>query len=162
MSLTQARLKELLDYNPETGVFTWKAPRGSRARVGGVAGKVSTNGRWQLFVDGQLYQLHRAAWLYMTGQHPQGQVDHINGVRDDNRFSNLRDVTPSENCQNKRSARADSSSGFIGVSPRPDGTWRARIVIDGKRISLGSFTTAPEAHSAYLKSKRQHHSTCTI
>jgi hypothetical protein len=162
MMLTQARLKELFDYDPGTGIFTWKAPRGSRARIGATAGKAATNGRLQLFVDGSLYQLHRAAWIYMTGPQPEGQIDHINGIRDDNRFSNLRDVTPSENCQNKRTARADSSSGLIGVSPRVDGTWRARIVINGKRISLGSFITAAAAHTAYLESKRQHHPTCTI
>jgi hypothetical protein len=160
--ITQARLKELFDYDPKTGNFIWRVSRGSRARIGAVTGKASTNGRLQLFVDGQLHQLHRAAWVYMTGSQPEGQIDHINGIRDDNRFSNLRDVTPSENCQNKRTARADSSSGLIGVSPRVDGTWRARIVINGKRISLGSFITAAAAHTAYLESKRQHHPTCTI
>jgi hypothetical protein len=97
-ALTQARLKELLHYDPESGAITWASRPSSRVKVGMLAGKVHpTQGYRQVRADKSLYYAHRLAWLYMTGEWPAADVDHINHVRDDNRWSNLRGATRSQN-----------------------------------------------------------------
>ena len=159
--LTQSRLRELFDYNPETGVFTRRISKGSRAWAGKTSGNVSTSGDVQLFIDGKLRAAHRMAWLYVYGILPTHCIDHINGSRADNRIVNLRDVTFAENCQNKRASRSDSTTGLIGVSPHGS-SWRARIQIGSTRKNLGTFATAHLAYAAYLTAKRQLHTTCTI
>jgi len=159
--LTQSRLRELFDYDPETGVFTRKISNGKRLRTGKLSGHVSTSGHLQLFIDGKLHAAHRMAWLYVHGVLPTHCIDHINGNRADNRIVNLRDVTLAENCQNKRFARSDSTTGLIGVTPHGS-SWRARIQIGSTRKNLGTFATAHLAYAAYLTAKRQFHTTCTI
>lgn len=161
--LTQSRLRELLDYDQKTGVFTRLTKTGPRWLPGQPAQmRVSTNGYHQVFIEGKRYAAHRLVWLYTYGAWPVSYLDHINGRRADNRINNLREVTPSENSQNRRSSRHDSTSGLLGVSPRPDGSWRARINVGPTRVSLGNFPTAQLAHAAYLTAKRTYHSTCTI
>lgn len=93
-------LKEILNYNPETGIFTWKSRR-PRIRVGQIAGSKNNERYVNIKIDGILYKAHRLAWLYMTGEWPKDQIDHINGIRDDNRFCNLREVTNASNQWNK-------------------------------------------------------------
>ena len=106
--------------------------------------------------------MHRLAFLYQTGQWPARQVDHINGVRDDNRWSNLRESTNAQNSQNERRARSSNTVGFLGVSRHRSGRFRARIVVDGKERSLGLHDTPQIAHSAYLSAKRDIHPFSTI
>lgn len=156
--LTAERLRELLHYDPEKGVFTWLVRPGYRVHVGDVAGNMQTNGYWYIQIDRKLHRAHRLAWLWLHGNWPTNQIDHINGIRDDNRICNLRDVTRSENMQNLRSARSDSKSGLAGVGwYSPKRRWTAKIMIDGKRHDLGRFITADFAHEAYCAAKARLH-----
>lgn len=160
--MTQSELKALLHYDPETGVFAW-LPR-PRIRGGKVAGNVSPDGYWRIGLGGRpskLFLAHRLAWLYMTGEWPRLDIDHINGDKTDNRWSNLRDVTRSVNLQNQRRARSDSTSGLLGAHKNGRG-WSARIYVDGVKRHLGTFATAAEAHAHYLEAKRRVHEGCTI
>jgi len=145
--LTQKRLKELLDYCPKTGVFTWRVSRAGSALAGTTAGTLQTGGYRQGRVDGKFYMFHRLAFFYVLGRWPKDQVDHVNGIRDDNRWANLREATASQNIHN-RGASALSSSGVKGVYPR--GTrWYAKICVKGNRQHLGVFDTIEEAAHAY-------------
>jgi len=126
--ISQARLKELMHYDPETGVFarlaTHRGPTGTRAP--------SNRGYLRIMLDGRRYQLHRLAFLYMTGEWPQDQVDHINRDRADNRWSNLRDVSNKENCKNQ-GVRKANTSGVTGVSFH-EGTQQWRVQIGTEHI----------------------------
>lgn len=153
MSLTQDRLKALVNYAPETGVFTWNMAR-RRCRPGDKIGCRMKNGYICIRVDDILYTAHRLAWRYMTGEWPSAQIDHINGDRADNRFSNLREATNAQNAQNRK--RKDNKSGFPGVR-RENDKWLAEIKVNyvGRRIGL--FETPEQAHEAYLKAKHELH-----
>jgi hypothetical protein len=139
-----------LDYDPETGLFTWKVNRRGRfARVGSKAGTDNGDGQIRINVDGTKHVAHRLAWLYMTGTWPPGLIDHRNLVRSDNRWSNLRLATKSENMANRR-APANNKSGLKGVSRHSQcDRWTAQICKDGQRVHLGLFKTKEEAHAAY-------------
>lgn len=158
--LTQERLKSILDYIPETGVFHWKKPGSTRMRVGQVAG-ADTNGYRQIRIDGTLHRSHRLVWMYVHGVWPVGCIDHINGVTNDNRIANLRDVSHAHNLQNQTKAHSNNTSGYLGVT-RMGATWIARISVGHTKKYLGSFATADSAHRAYLEAKRSLHSTCML
>lgn len=148
--LTQETLKELLDYDPETGHFFWKVNRGQRIKAGDRAGCLNpTDGYIRIKVNYKLYLAHRLAVLYMTGQWPEEQVDHENHIRSDNRWFKLRGVTSQENNRNA-SMKRNNTSGFAGVSyHKGTDKWRATIMIDGRNKHLGLFTDPSEAHQAY-------------
>ena len=158
--LTIERLRGLLNYAPETGVFTWIV-HASQMHIGDIAGSVNGSGYLQIDIDGQKYKAHRLAWLYATGAWPTAQIDHVNGQRDDNRISNLRDVSRSVNIQNLRKARSDNKSGLLGVSANGN-RWQAQINVGGKKRQIGTFATPELAHAAYLDAKRELHVGCTI
>lgn len=140
-----------VQYHPETGKFT-KAGN-PEAEVGWVA----ANGYRYLWVDGKCKLAHRLAWLITTGDEPAGQIDHINGDRLDNRISNLRVASRSENGQN-RGIQANNTSGYVGVSwHKANAMWWAGIKLNGKRKSLGYFHDPAEASAAYLDAKRRMH-----
>lgn len=160
MMLTQARLKEWLRYDPSTGLFTRVKAGGGKAIVGTVI-SCKRAGYLQVFIEGHNYVVHRLAWLYMTGEWPKGQIDHINCERADNRWSNLRDVDQSTNMQNRKHSQTNSKTGVLGVSPSY-GRFRAAIEVDGKFKHIGRFDTIEEAQAAHLRAKRQHHAGCTI
>tara|TARA_R110000787_G_scaffold105430_1_gene212847 strand:- start:31 stop:522 length:492 start_codon:yes stop_codon:yes gene_type:complete len=162
--LTQERLKELFHYDPYTGVFTRLVRISRNTKVGDIAGRLrNSKGYHYIRLDGKFYYTHRLAWLYMIGEFPSGQIDHINGNKDDNRFTNLRDVSQSTNMQNLRKPRSGNTSGFLGVSWNQQScNWRAQIRICGKKKYLGGFPTAELAYEAYLTAKRLHHNGCTI
>ncbi len=162
--LTIERLRELIAYCPETGDFTWKVERrGGRnnafvfALAGALAGFV-THGYRVIVVEQNRINAHRIAFALMNGAFlPRHMdVDHINGIRDDNRWCNLRSATRSQNMQNLKGAHTDNSTGFLGVERKRD-KFSAQICINGKKKSLGSFHTPEEAHSAYLCEKRKIH-----
>jgi len=157
------RLRELLVYDPEAGVMTRRVRVGCAA-AGSPFGTRDGNGYLVGSVGNRLYRLHRLAWLYMTGEWPQGEVDHINGDRADNRWANLRDVSKAENMQNIKRARRDNcATGLLGASlDKRDGRYKAKIGVGGKQKHLGCFATAQEAHEAYLAAKRQLHPGCTL
>ena len=154
--LTQERLKELLHYDPDTGLFTCKMKVRNRA-VGSVVGSSGTRGYLQCNIDGKPYKMHRLAWLYVRGVWPEHQLDHINHNTADNRISNLRDVTCAHNHQN-RARRTKSASGYLGVTwHRRDLRWHAYIEVDGKQHHLGYYSALPDAVNARLAAERQYH-----
>lgn len=158
--LTATQLQELLAYDPNTGVFTWRVNR-TKVRAGDTAGTINGPGYCCITIFRRMYLAHRLAWLYMHGTWPSGQIDHRNGVRTDNRVENLRNVLPAANAQNQRHPQGDNP--FLGVSWVSKGSrWIARIRIDGKQRYLGCFTTAEAARDAYTTAKRVHHAGCTI
>jgi hypothetical protein len=170
MLITQERLKEVAHYNPETGIFTRLKRTGNNngCNVGKEMGHIDKGYKY-VAIDFRRYPLHRLAWLYMTGDHPQGVVDHINGNKIDNRFCNLRDVPAKVNSQNYHAPQKNNKSGFLGVHyvsrPKvnnPYNPWRAAITENGKRMHLGYFATPELAHEAYLEAKRKYHQGCTI
>lgn len=146
--LTESRLKELLHYEPTTGLFRWKQDRGGMM-VGDVAGVVNDNGYIRISIDRKRYYAHRLAFLFMEGQFPPNQVDHINMNRADNGWENLRKASISENMHN-REIRSHSRVGVKGVSKNQVG-YMARIRIEGRVIYLGNFRTKEEAGDAYAK-----------
>lgn len=157
MSITQERLKELLHYEPETGVFTWRVYRCARARAGDRAGSVNKKMGYRFInVDQGMYLAHRLAFFYMTGQWPSKDVDHLKGDRDDNRWEKLRELSRSGNMQNLQSAHRDSKTGFLGVVPSK-GRFAAQIRANGKNRHLGMFDSPEKAHHAYLEAKRLLH-----
>lgn len=145
-ALTQARLKEVLDYDAETGVFTWKVGT-ARGLVGSVAGVPANGGYRYIGVDGRKYLGHRLAWLYVHGRWAKEHVDHINGDPSDNRFCNLREASAVQNAHNTRNRQ--NKSGFKGVRQRGN-RFLASIIADSRIYQLGSFGTAEEAHAAYV------------
>lgn len=154
------RLKEVLSYNRDTGVFIWKkktAPRCNRINPGAVAGTSDRGGYRLISIDGCTYKAHRLAWLYETGEMPSLYIDHINGCTDDNRISNLREATPSENQQNRSAAPINNKScGLLGAT-KSGSKWLAQIGHKGKNINLGLFDSAKEAHEAYMAAKKLIH-----
>ncbi len=158
MTITLERLKSLLRYEPETGIFTWLVARRGLAKVGGLAGTKHNEGYWQITVDGRRYLSHRLAWLYMTGSWPEADIDHRNGIRGDCRFTNLREATRTENKQNENAPHRRSRAGLRGVSWHKAGKgWEARIRCNGTRKHLGVFATKEEAHFAYVQAKAAFH-----
>jgi hypothetical protein len=155
-SMEQERLKQLLDYDPETGIFKWRVRR-QRIFIGRVAGNRAIKGYLFLAFDGKTYQCHRLAWFYVYGEWPKYQIDHINGIRDDNRIANLRLATPSQNLQN-RPAPSSNTSGFKGVAWHKGARkWQAYISLNSKRMYLGLFSTKEDAYSAYCTAAIKHH-----
>lgn len=160
-NLTAARLRELLHYCPETGIFTNCAPR-KKIRVGEVAGTIDkASGYVILGIDRRHHYGHRLAFLYVTGTWPSQLIDHRDGDRSNNRWTNLRDEPRSINQQNMRGAAAGSASGLIGAFKKRN-RWESRIRVGAKTIRLGTFATARAAHDAYVVAKREHHPGCTI
>jgi hypothetical protein len=159
-----ARVRELLHYDPATGIFTRKVRTAQRHQVGDRAcGNPMKAGHLRVAFDSKKFLAHRVAWLYVYGKWPDNDIDHINGDPTDNRVENLRDVTNRINRQNMRNPRGKSNSGLLGVFLHKEtGKWRARIQLDGKGIHLGLFDTPEAAHEAYLVAKRKYHAGCTI
>lgn len=161
-NLTAERLRQVLDYDPEAGKFTWKIQSGN-ARPGGRAGCLRAYGYWGMKIDKRPHLAHRLAILWMTGDWPTEDVDHINGDRTDNRWKNLREVSRKVNLQNQRRARSDNAKGVLGVYQiKETGKWRARIQVDGRSVHIGCFDTSEEAHDAYVLKKRELHPGCTL
>lgn len=152
--LTAKRLRDVLNYDPSTGVFTWKVNH-PRAAQGAKAGAKDAHGYVVIRVDKILYKAHRLAWLYAHGAWPVQSIDHINRVRDDNRISNLRDVGQSENTLNGSLRRANKS-GATGV--RWDSLrqrWVAGIKVRYRAIHLGRYNTKEEAVAARKAAEAQ-------
>lgn len=150
--LTSERLKELLNYSPESGLFTWDHPR-SGVVPRKPAGHVSTNGYLKIRVEGKLQSAHRLAVLYMTGLFPVEDTDHIDGNRLNNRWANLRACSHQENCQNKGLIRANKS-GATGVHfEKSTGKWMAYVGFGYKLHHLGRFGTFCEALAARTQAK---------
>ncbi|RIY41965.1 HNH endonuclease [Neopusillimonas maritima] len=163
-------LRELLDYDPLTGVFRWKArPSGptqwNNRWAGKEAGTIdNVHGYVLVSLFNKTYRANRLAWLHVHGCWPTGVVDHINGVRTENRIDNLRDVSKVVNGQNQRKAtKKNRSTGLLGATfDKRKKKFRADITVKGKCKHLGYFTKAEDAHQAYLAAKRACHEGCSI
>lgn len=137
--ITQERLTELLHYNQDTGIFTWKVSLSNRVQVGHVVGEHITRGYKEISIDNKPYRAHRLAFLYMTGAFPINTVDHINHIRGDNRWGNLRDVSHCDNHKNQ-TIRRTNTSGHTGVYWNKQRTmWQSYITVNGKMLYLGRF-----------------------
>jgi hypothetical protein len=151
--LTAQRLRELLHYDPETGVFRWLVRPSNRVRVGSIAGSRGKH-YIEIGVDGLNFFAHRLAWLYMLGAFPIDGIDHRDRDRYNNRWGNLRPATQKQNGENL-SLRRDNSSGLRGVNWIPaKGKWRARIVHNRTDIHLGMFQTKELALEARLRAEK--------
>lgn len=160
--LTAQRLRELLHYDPDTGVFTRAvSQKGRNGRAGCVAGGKTDSGYIRIGIHNRLHMAHRLAWLYVFGAWPAGVVDHIDGDKTNNRIENLRDVSTSVNMQNQRTAQAKNASGFLGVT-RHGNRFEASIKLNGVNHYIGSYATPETAHEAYVSVKREIHDGCTI
>lgn len=157
-NLSLDRVREALNYNPETGVFTWRIRVGKKVRVGSVAGSKTSKGGYVLInLDRNVALAHRLVWFYVYGEWPSEQVDHINGDRADNRLSNLRLANQSQNSCNCR-LRKTNTSGYRGVSwSKEKRKWVSRIVKDHKQHVLGYFKSKDEAYYAYLQAADRLH-----
>jgi len=137
--ITQSELKEILDYNPNSGRFTWKETINNRSIKGSVAGYEKCASYMAIGFHGKSYLAHRLAWLYVNGKMPKEQIDHINHDRTDNRICNLRCVDRSTNQKNK-SIGKNNKSGFMGVSwDLYMKKWKVGIKVNKKSIHLGYF-----------------------
>lgn len=157
VDLTQQELMDWLQYNPDTGVFIRKKYRSHLAKVGDVAGWKDSKGYIRIEINHKPYAAHRLAWLYVHGVFPDKQIDHINGNQSDNRISNLRLATNSENQQNVK-AKSNNKSGVVGVHwHSPSQRWRAAIKVNGKNMVIGKFTSLQEAAKARKKAEKELH-----
>jgi hypothetical protein len=160
--LTLDRLREVLDYNPTSGVFTWKrrqqaAPGWNTRYAGKRAGSPTSNGYRTISIDYEVYLEHRLAWFFVTGSWPSDEIDHRNCIRNDNRFGNLRPATHFQNGKNQ-GMRANNRSGFKGVSwCRATEQWRATIRINGKVTNLGRYRNLDDAIVAYRSAAANYH-----
>lgn len=153
-NISQERLKQLFNYDDTSGLLTRIVPRHRHSNPNYSVGSIDKQGYLIVKVDGHKLLGHHVVWLYHYGVYPEKMIDHINGIRSDNRVSNLRYTTPSQNMMNSRQAR--SSAGYKGVSfHKEEKRYRARIMIEGKIHCLGGYSTAEEASEAYNRAARE-------
>ncbi len=160
-------LKSLIQYCPNTGNIWWlDTEHVSKKLRGQLANSYfKSTGYKRICIDKKIYCQHRIAWLFGHRKEPVGMIDHINGIRDDNRLENLRDVSNSVNGQNKKIAMSSNRIGVLGVryrKSRISKPYEACIKVNGKNKYLGNYSTPEEAHQAYLTAKRELHEGCTI
>ena len=153
MTLTAERLRELLHYDPKTGIFTWLVSR-RVVRAGDQAGTVKEDGYLYIKIDQRSHLGHRLAWLYMTGKWPPDQVDHRDLVGSHNWWENLRLADNSQNNANSECRAASGIKGVTWVESRK--RWQAQITVHGRNIFLGRFSEAGEAAAAYATAARAH------
>ena len=154
--LNAVQVRELLDYDPATGFLTWKTRpnngRWNKLIAGKRAGTMGAKGYRQTCIKDKSYREHRIIWLWMTGDWPVDEIDHINGICDDNRWENLRQASRCENMQN---LKLGTTCGAIWIEEYKK--WKSTIVLKGKQIFLGYFDSREEAHQTYLAAKQKYH-----
>lgn len=153
------RLREVFRYVPETGVLLWRVTLSNRNIAGSAAGSLREGGGkgagyLYVQVDKERFAVHRVAFAIMTGRWPLEQIDHRNSTRSDNRWANLREASPTQNCGNQKLS-AQNTTGLKGVS-RDRGKWRAQIKVSGKTVNLGRFESPQLAHAAYMARAAAH------
>lgn len=148
-------IKTFLRYDHSTGVIYWTKFAPS-SLVGKEAGSLTPHGYREIKTKHFRAKSHRVAWFLYHGSWPLNYIDHINGIKDDNRIDNLRDISLSENQWNQSAPHKHNSCGFLGVEKAGD-KWVARIQKHGKRKYLGRFETAELAHRAYIQEKIKVH-----
>ena len=151
--LTQAQLHQLFNYNPETGIFIKKKKSNLCKPCGWNNGK----GYTKIGVNGKYYYAHRMAWVYVHGEVPDGDLDHINGNPSDNRICNLRVTNRSQNMQNTLKFKTNTS-GYKGVTwLKKQKKWKAQITNNNHAISIGIYDSVEEAYEAYCQTARKLH-----
>lgn len=154
--ITQEVVMRLFNYDPLTGVLTAKT-KVKKRQIGDVLGTADKRGYLAVSVNTAPCLIHRIAWLFMTGQWPAHEVDHINGNKGDNRFANLRAATRGENAKNRKFS-SNNTSGVKGVCRhKRSPNWRAMVYVDGKQIGLGFFKTIEEAEKAVKRERERLH-----
>lgn len=155
--LPATELLARISYDPISGEFRW-ACAGRGVAAGKAAGSLSRFGYHIIKLGRQQYRAHRLAWLIVHGEWPQGEIDHINGDRTDNRIANLRVVDRAANSQNRWTAHHDNSCGLLGATwNKQHKRWQAKLVARKVRHHLGYFDTAQQAHDAYVAAKKRLH-----
>lgn len=171
-SIDVDHLRKIAEYNPKTGVVTWRkrgketfrnggpyaeaiSERWNKHRAGNPVGHISPHGYVVTTIEKKTVMVHRMAWAIHFGRHPKGQIDHISGAKNDNRLENLREVSAGENSRNRKKP-VTNSSGLMGVHfHKQSAKWHARIMVDGVRRHLGAFEDPKEAHRAYVRAKQK-------
>jgi len=154
--LTTDRVRECLDYNPDTGIMTWKVQLSRNTVVGEEAGCLNPDGYRRVSIDKRGYLIHRLAWLHVHGAWPAGEIDHINGVPHDNRIENLRTVSHQENSKNQKMP-STNTTGVVGVYwDKRSEKWHAQIQVDGKKLHLGYSESLEEAVLARRQAEREY------
>jgi hypothetical protein len=154
--LTQAKLREMFEYDLETGEFKSKIRRGRFGKLK-LVGTINPSGYRNIHINHKRFYAHRLVWLYLYGNMPENQIDHINGVRHDNRLCNLRLATVQQNAQN-RGKQANNTSGYKGVTwSKKSQKWQAQICQNKCRIYIGLFNDPKEAHMAYIAKVKELH-----
>lgn len=158
-NLTQEYLKSILNYDRETGIFTWKKRPAQQIHIGDIAGSKDNKGYIVIMVSRVKYKAHRLAWLYEYGTWPADDIDHKDTIKHHNWISNLREATKGENQQNQVKAKShNKSTGLLGAFYfKTQNSYYSKIKVDGKQIFLGYFDTAQDAHTAYITAKRELH-----
>jgi hypothetical protein len=146
--------QDYLQYQLDTGKFIWKKSPNRRIKVGTEAGFLQ-NGYIAIRFFGKTIYAHRLAWLFIYGEYPENEIDHINGIKTDNNIDNLRDVTRETNMRNMNFARTNNLLNILGVS-KSGKKFISRIRTNLGRIYLGTFDTAEEAHQSYIKAKEKY------
>lgn len=154
-------LKSAFDYDADTGVIRWRETRSHNAVARQEAGYTCQDGYRLVMLNGKMLKAHRVAWAIFHGRWPHDEIDHMDGDKSNNRIRNLRDADRTTQAENIRKARADSKTGFLGVSPHR-GKFMATIRIGKKKKFLGYRDTPESAYALYLEAKRKHHAGCTL
>lgn len=156
MEVTQDLVREILHYDSETGIFTWKSrKRSGGVALGSVAGTIK-DGYIRIKILNKAYRAHRLAWLYVHGEWPSSRLDHKNGIKNDNRLDNLRLCTHAENIWNSK-IPITNTSGYKGVCFNiGHKKWQASVTVKGKRLNLGYFDDPSTAHQAYVSAAKSH------
>lgn len=154
--ITQQDVKDLFDYNHETGEFFWTDKTKRTDRHGKKAGGKGVKGYIYIRVKGKKMFAHKIAWLYVNGELPTSQMDHINGIKDDNRIENLRLATNSQNRQNLTAPFSKNKTGYRGVSFRR-GLYCVCLKVNKRVMLYKEFKTAKEASDAYMAAKVKYH-----
>lgn len=152
---TAENVRDLLHYDPDTGVFTWRIRPAQRTPKGSTAGTDNGQGYVAIGYLRRTHKAHRLAWLYMTGQWPTGEIDHKNGNRSDNRWRNLRIADRFLNNQNTRGRNRNR---LLGVDSRKNGKYEARIYFNNRKYHIGTFPSEIDAHIAYIAHRNALHS----
>ena len=157
-------LADMFDYNKETGLLTWKDSEKVKVQFRNKrAGTAKKGGYIFVSIRGKLFAAHRIILALVGGRWPPEFVDHVDGNTSNNSLSNLREATPLVNSQNVRRPNKANTTGYMGVTlNKQAGKYQAAIGHMGKVIYLGLYSTAAEAHEAYIAKKRELHSGCTI
>lgn len=155
--ITQEELKQYLDYNKDTGMFTWIQKKAAWQKIGSVAGSLHHEGYIVIGFNYKPYPAHRLAWLFVYGKFPEKELDHINRIRTDNRIVNLREVTTQQN-QFNLTKRQRTTSNYIGVSWNTSRQrYIAQIQVNKQKVYLGLFDNELDAHKAYQDAKARLH-----